>query len=566
MSMSDISGQFKIGTRVWGGFILLLILLATVGFIGYSGLHGVGQHMDEYQDSADKTILISGIDRNFVGVRRNQLVVVQLGEERGVAQLEKRVAQVRDEFGKIAALPSMTKQEKDEVAAMQASFESYAKLLQQAVDERKRLGFGKSATGDVDPKWDLELNKAGDVLRDQMGAFTDRQKKLMQEVASQADSYGAMAVELMAIVALLSMVVGLLFAFATSVSITAPVRAITDVMNRLKNGERNVDVPSRGNKDEVGEMARALEVFKDNLIKVEQMQAEQERLKHLAEEEHRKTLIEMADNFEKSVMGIVTAVSGSATELHASAQSLAAMAEETQRQATVVAAASDEASTNVETVAAAAEELSSSIGEISRQVSESAKVSAGAVDEAHRVNDMVQGLASAASKIGEVVNLITDIASQTNLLALNATIEAARAGDAGKGFAVVANEVKSLANQTAKATEEIATQISAVQEATHSAVGGIQGITQTIGRISEIASAIASAVEEQGAATSEISRNVQQAAAGTSEVSQNIEGVTQASTETGHSASQVLEAAAGLSEQSEHLRTDVGRFIAHLKE
>ncbi|MDK9721568.1 MAG: methyl-accepting chemotaxis protein [Rhodospirillales bacterium] len=354
--------------------------------------------------------------------------------------------------------------------------------------------------------------------------------------------------------------------FAIARGISNPIGSITNVMTKLKDGQRSVEVPYTANHDEVGEMARAVEVFKQNLIKVEAMQVEQERLKHQAEEDHKRTLFDMADNFEKSVMGIVSAVSSSATELHSSAQSLSAMAEQTQRQATAVAAASDEASTNVQTVAAAAEELSSSISEIGRQVEESAKVTAGAVDEANRVNKMVQGLAHAASKIGEVVNLITDIASQTNLLALNATIEAARAGDAGKGFAVVANEVKSLANQTAKATDEIASQITSVQNATQTAVQGIEGITNTIGRISEISSAIASAVEEQGAATGEISRNVQQAAAGTNEVSSNISGVTQASTETGHAATQVLEAASELSQQSEHLRADVGRFIAHLKE
>ncbi|MBF0167369.1 MAG: methyl-accepting chemotaxis protein [Alphaproteobacteria bacterium] len=348
-------------------------------------------------------------------------------------------------------------------------------------------------------------------------------------------------------------------------SIVKPISAMTVVMNRLKSGERSVVVPHTANQDEVGEMARAVEVFKQNLIEVEKMQAEQERLKHKAEEDHRQLLNDMADNFEKSVMGIVSAVSGSATELHSSAQSLSAMAEQTHRQAAAVAAASEEASANVQTVASAAEELSSSIQEITHRVEDSAKVSSSAVDEATRVNTMVQGLAGAVSKIGEVVNLITDIASQTNLLALNATIEAARAGDAGKGFAVVANEVKSLANQTAKATDEIASQISAVQGATHEAVDGIDGITKTISKISEIASAIATAVEEQGAATAEISRSVQQASAGTNEVSSNITSVTQASTEAGNAASQVLEAAKELSHQSEHLREDVGRFIAHLR-
>ncbi|CAA6604734.1 Methyl-accepting chemotaxis protein [Rhodospirillaceae bacterium LM-1] len=374
----------------------------------------------------------------------------------------------------------------------------------------------------------------------------------------------AMAKILIIAALIIALIIGAVAVFVSR-SIINPIAAMTMVMNRLKSGERTVDVPYTAKHDEVGEMARAVEVFKQNLIEVEKMQVEQERLKHESEEKQHQLILDMADNFEKSVLNIVTAVSGSATELHASAQSLSAMAEQTHRQAAAVAAASEEASANVQTVASAAEELSSSIQEITHRVEDSAKVSSGAVEEATKVNSRVQGLAGAVAKIGEVVSLITDIASQTNLLALNATIEAARAGDAGKGFAVVANEVKSLANQTAKATDEIGAQIAAVQNATHEAVQGIEGITNTISKISEIASAIATAVEEQGAATAEISRSVQQASAGTNEVSANISGVTQASTETGSAASQVLDAAQGLSGQSEHLREDVSRFIAHLR-
>jgi methyl-accepting chemotaxis protein len=265
-----------------------------------------------------------------------------------------------------------------------------------------------------------------------------------------------------------------------------------------------------------------------------------------------------------NVLNIVQNVTAAATEMRSSAESMRATAEETSQQSAAVASASEQANTNVKTVAAAAEEMSNSIQEISKQVTKSARISQGAVTQAQHTNNVVQSLATNAQKIGEVVNLINEIASQTNLLALNATIEAARAGDAGKGFAVVAAEVKTLANQTAKATDEIGDQVGAIQGATSEAVKAIQAITTTIGRISEICNGIASAVEEQGAATREIATNVQQAATGTEDVSRNIDGVRQASTETGNAAAQVLSAAQGLSKHAEGLRGQVDAFMKSL--
>jgi methyl-accepting chemotaxis protein len=358
---------------------------------------------------------------------------------------------------------------------------------------------------------------------------------------------------------------GVVVALVTAHSIVKPTAGMTAVMNRLSQGDKTVDVPSLDRADEIGEMAKAVEVFKHNAIETDRLRAEQEEQKKRAEIEKKQAMNDLADRFEASVKGVVNGVSSGATEMRAAAESLSATAEETSRQATAVAAASEQASTNVQTVASAAEELSSSISEISRQVSQSATIAGKAVDEAQKTDQTVQGLAAAASKIGEVVKLINDIASQTNLLALNATIEAARAGEAGKGFAVVASEVKSLAAQTAKATEEIAAQINAIQASTGDAVTAIKGIGATIAEINEIATTIASAVEEQGAATKEISRNVQQASAGTAEVSSNIGGVTQAAQSTGSAASQMLGSASELSEQSEKLRAEVDRFLAQVR-
>jgi methyl-accepting chemotaxis protein len=294
-------------------------------------------------------------------------------------------------------------------------------------------------------------------------------------------------------------------------------------------------------------------------LESEQQQAE------AAAADRRRAMHAMADSFERDVIGIVQTVSTAASQLQATAAAMTATAEETSRQCCAVSAASEQASTNVQTVASAAEELSGSIREISRQVTSSSTIAGEAVNEAQRSDTLVKGLAEAAKKIGAVTSLINDIASQTNLLALNATIEAARAGEAGKGFAVVASEVKNLATQTAKATEEIGAQISAMQGVTEQTVTAIDSIGGTIGKINEIATTIASAVEEQGAATQEISRNVQQAAAGTSEVSNNISSVTQAAGETGAAAGQVLQAAGDLSRQAEQLRGQIDQFLAAVR-
>jgi methyl-accepting chemotaxis protein len=362
--------------------------------------------------------------------------------------------------------------------------------------------------------------------------------------------------------------VALFVVLAASIAVVAavmrqvvrPLVRLTGATLRLADRELDVAIPDGHRGDEIGTMAKALQIFKDALI-AKKLADEAAARDAEAQIERGRRVNLITRNFETMVGEIVNTVSSAATELEASAGTLTATANRSQTLTTTVAAASDEASANVQSVASATEELTSSVSEISRQVQESARIAGDAVQQARHTNQRVGELSQAASRIGDVIELINSIAGQTNLLALNATIEAARAGDAGRGFAVVASEVKALAQQTAKATEEIHQQISGVQAATKESVGAIREISDTIERLSEIASAIAAAIEEQGAATQEIARNVQQAAHGTQQVSTNITDVRNGAAQTGSASSQVLSAAQLLAGDSSRLKLEVGKFL-----
>jgi methyl-accepting chemotaxis protein len=365
--------------------------------------------------------------------------------------------------------------------------------------------------------------------------------------------------------ALLAAGLVLLLTLAVSIlvarSITRPLQHMTVTMNDLAGGRLDVEVSGIDRNDEVGEMAKAVEIFKSNAVARQALEAEQKDAETHAVARRKSDMNKMADDFEGAVGQIIETVSSASTELEGSASTLTSTAERAQELTTMVAAASEEASTNVQSVASATEEMASSVNEISRQVQESARMAGEAVDQARTTNDRVGELSKAAARIGDVVELINTIAGQTNLLALNATIEAARAGEAGRGFAVVASEVKALAEQTAKATGEIGQQITGIQAATQDSVNAIKEISGTIEKLSEISATIAAAVEEQGAATQEISRNVQQAAQGTQQVSANITDVQRGAGETGSASSQVLAAAKSLSGDSNRLKLEVGKFL-----
>jgi methyl-accepting chemotaxis protein len=369
-----------------------------------------------------------------------------------------------------------------------------------------------------------------------------------------------------AIVAGAAVVLGLLIAFLIARGIIKPLSGLTSGMKELAGGNFGVVLPGLDRKDEVGDMAQAVETFKVKAAERAREEADAKATQdQVAARQRRADMIKLADTFEGAVGEIVETVSSASTELEASAGTLTSTAARAQELTTMVAAASEEASTNVQSVASATEEMTSSVNEISRQVQESARMAGEAVEQARKTNDRVSELSKAAARIGDVVELINTIAGQTNLLALNATIEAARAGEAGRGFAVVASEVKALAEQTAKATGEIGQQISGIQAATHESVGAIREISGTIERLSEISSTIAAAVEEQGAATQEISRNVQQAAQGTQQVSTHITDVQRGASETGSASSQVLSSAQSLSTESNRLKLEVGKFLATVR-
>jgi methyl-accepting chemotaxis protein len=344
-------------------------------------------------------------------------------------------------------------------------------------------------------------------------------------------------------------------------SIARPIRRIGDVLLQLAGGNKAVEIPYTARGDEVGDNARAARTFRDNLVRIEQMEAEQKDQEAAAAARRRQEMVRLAGAFEDAVGGIINSVSSASQQLEAAAGTLTGTAEETEQLSGMVAAASEEASANVGAVASAAEEMSASVVEIGRQVHDSNRIAGDAVKQAERTDARINELLKAAGRIGDVVKLITAIAEQTNLLALNATIEAARAGESGRGFAVVASEVKALAAQTARATDEIGAQIAGMQTATEDSVGAIKEIGATIARISDISTTIAATIEEQGAATAEIARNVSEAAKGTVEVADKIAQVSHGASATGSASTQVLASARSLSTESGRLKNEVAKFL-----
>lgn len=427
--------------------------------------------------------------------------------------------------------------------------------------------------------------KAADGSR--TGGMVANQKGLLSRDAAAAGEDISSLLSIVWILLTIGVVSSVIVVFFTSRSIVDPIAKMTDAMARLAGGDNTIEIPATERTDEIGEMAQAVQVFKDSSIENDRLAAEaklagereeerkvkdakekeveRERAEAEASETRKKWLDEMTNKFDKDVQDVVSAVTAAATELESTASGMSSLAEGTQSQAGNSVAASEQATSNVQAVASASEEMIASIGEISRQVSKSSEVTANAVKEADEANDLVQQLDETAQEIGEVISFITDIATQTNLLALNATIEAARAGDAGKGFAVVASEVKELADQTGKATEEISAKISAIQDRTKETTKAMKRIRKVIQETNEVTATIAAAMEEQNAASAEISRNAQEAAVGTQSASENMAKVSEGAAETKDAANQVLDASQELAKNGSRLTKAIDGFLTEIK-
>ncbi|BAI73545.1 methyl-accepting chemotaxis protein (plasmid) [Azospirillum sp. B510] len=556
--------DINIGKKITAFSAFLALLVAGLGWLSLDRLASQNRDAAEIRDIwLRNTELLGDVGRIAQTYRTNEATHIIFTEAPELKITEERMA--------------------GHVQNIDKALASYEKLIQS--DEQRRLynDFASSwrAYMVISTEKLLSASRSGDkvrasnVYRAESRDATAKWVKALQDLTTYTVTQGRQAADrgrdaytvnfywilgIAGTTLALSVAAGII---ATS-SVARPIQRLTGIMERLSRRDYAASVEESDRQDEIGAMARTVHVFKEGLIESDrlstEMAAEHEQQKRRAE-----TVDRLIRDFEAKAAAALRTVASAATQLDGTAQGMARTADQTGRQATDATGTASQTSVNVQTVASAVEEMTAAIGEIGSLVARSTGIAGQAVEEADRTNQTVRGLADAAQRIGAVVQMITSIAGQTNLLALNATIEAARAGEAGKGFAVVASEVKSLANQTAKATEEIAVQITGIQEATGSVVAAIEGIGTTIGSINSISTSIAAAIEEQGAATGEIARNVQEAANGTRRVSDSIGEVRLTAEETGASANEVLAASGELSRQAETLRREVEQFLAEIK-
>ncbi len=557
-SLSDL----RISTRLQMGFGILAVLTMIVGIMGIESARELADITTAFHDHPFTVVDDMGQARvAFRSMRMSSRDLILAETPQQIDQAETDATQEAETFLKdLNAAKTAFAGDKTMFDDALSSFSTYTDTLKD-IAAKARSGDRAGALallhgkGAVAANVNSEKNKA-------ISAEADRHAAAFMESAKAT----AARVEWMGAVLLgASLLIGVTVGFVIARSITRPIGDARHCMEELTRGNLAIAVPGTERGDELGDMAKSIAVFKDNLNRIHAMENEQKALQVRTDAERKRALHEVADGFELQVGTVVLAVTEAAAGLQTASGGMAANASQTSVQATAVASAAEEASSNVQTVASATEELSASINQITGLVARSRDVSGRADGQARDTSTLIKALSDNVTSIGVIVSLITDIASQTNLLALNATIEAARAGDAGKGFAVVAGEVKHLATQTGRATDEIVAKIAAVQSGTADAVKAIEAIVTVIGEMTDIGASVAIAVEQQDAATGEIARNVDQAALGTQEVSRNIGGVERAARETGDAANRISQSSGALTHQIDVLKQEVGRFLGQVR-
>ncbi|MEQ5775313.1 MCP four helix bundle domain-containing protein [Thalassospira sp. NFXS8] len=563
-------GKFGIATKIFAIIAVLGIAIIAISANGYYSLNTMNQSSRVQEAAGNEALDGLRLTKLVTSLNRAEFRIAADPSPETITELNKTITRESAEFKNILAETSKTAGPKrlalleDVQNRYQVYRQGVGKLLQTANSSLTDTDSGNLAGSLVGI---ARANREGarDLNNSIRAYVTYAEKRLDTSIAAANTAFGT-GVTITIIVAIGGLALGLgLGIIIARFGIVSPIRKIVVALKELANNNLDIEVYGTDRADEIGEIAGAMEIFKTNMARNREMEEAAERAEQQAQEDKRRIMEDLANQFEQTVGAIVTIVASTATELETAAQVLTGTLDETNSQSSNVSAAATQASTNVETVATACEELAASVREIGEQVSNSSDVTQMAVEKGLETQKTAESLVESVQKIGEVVNLIQDIAAQTNLLALNATIEAARAGDAGKGFAVVASEVKNLATQTAKATDNITSHIAEVQNVTQTTVDAIRDISDVISRTRETSSSISSSVEEQNAATEEIARNIAQASAGTHDVSAAISQVSEAANEGGAAAGQVLSSARELSTSAENLRREVDNFIAKVR-
>jgi methyl-accepting chemotaxis protein len=555
--------RYPIRTKVLAAFGIVLLATIGLGLLSISRMGALNDAAAEIRDDYLPSTRLLGLIRfDMMRFRQIEATHMLVGGAEAKAREAVTLGTLKTELDALFRQyePLVARGTERSLAdAVEQGWAAYLALDDKLVDLSNKNDQA-TASGFYTGEMRSTFNRAADQLAADIKLNTDNGTAAADRSAAIYEFTRTITI----VTAIATVAIGLLAAYGIIAGVSRPMGRMTHGMRRLAEHDLAVEIIGTGRGDEIGAMAEAVKVFRENMIENDRL-AELQREEQAAKERRARKIEQLNSAFDRAASETIGSLANAATELQSTAGQMTSSAAAASRQAGAVAAAAEEASANVQTVAAATEELSASIQEITQQVTKSSVIAGQAVTEAASTTGTVRSLADAAQKIGEVVRLINDIASQTNLLALNATIEAARAGEAGKGFAVVASEVKGLATQTARATEEIAEQVSAMQRATQECVGAIERIDGTIGRMNEISTSIAAAMEQQGAATLEIARNVEQAARGTADVSVNVGGVNKAADETGAAAVEVQQAADNLGVQAETLRREVGTFLADIR-